>query len=165
MSRIEKVLIMTISTTLHEHLQEAGVHYELLSHPHTSSSTRTAAAAHVPGDKLVKSVLLEDDNGYLVAAIPATHRVDFESLGRCLHRYLSLAREDDIDKLFYDCEMGAIPPLGEAYGLKVIYDDVLTHSDDIYFEAGDHTALIHMPTAEFFRLMGNWEHGHISRHS
>ena len=156
---------MAMAHTVREYLDYVGVKFDLLPHPHTSSSARTAAAAHVPGRQVAKSVLLEDNEGYLMAVIPATHRLDFDRLEQQLHRHLDLAQEKELEDLFFDCETGAIPPVGEAYGVTVVYDDQLSECGDIYFEAGDHSDLVHISGKDFQALMKGCQHGQISHHS
>jgi Ala-tRNA(Pro) deacylase len=155
---------MAMSITLREYLEREGVEYKLLQHPYTSTSMETAEESHVPGDQLAKGVVLEDENGYLVAVVPATHRVELTELQQQLKRHLSLATEHELGDLFDDCEIGAVPPLGEAYGYEVIVDDSLVNASDVYFEAGDHTDIVHVSGDDFRDLMTNVRHGHFSRH-
>jgi Ala-tRNA(Pro) deacylase len=75
-----------------------------------------------------------------------------------------LAEEKDLHEIFSDCSLGAIPPVGRAYGVNVLFDDHLTECEDIYFEAGDHTDLIHVSGKDFLVLMGDASHGEFSRH-
>ena len=59
---------------------------------------------------------------------------------------------------------GAVPPIGDAYGLEVIFDDCLNECGDVYFEAGDHMDLVRVGAIDFRDLMGNARHGVISQH-
>ena len=156
---------MALANTVREYLDSKGVEFKLLTHPHTPSSMRTAEAAHIPGNQMAKSVVLEDDEGYLIAVIPASHRLELEQLSEQLHRRLELASEDELDDLFFDCEPGAVPAVGEAYGIRTVYDDSLSPHADIYFEAGDHTDVVHISGRDFSKLMSGCEHGCISSHS
>jgi Ala-tRNA(Pro) deacylase len=109
-------------------------------------------------------VVLEDNNGYVMAVIPATHHIELGQLGHQLHRHLGLATEQELAELFRDCDLGAVPAIGQAYDMDVVVEDSLLDCADIYFESGDHTDLIHIRGEEFQRLMGNSYHGHFSRH-
>lgn len=155
---------MTIAKKLGKHLKTADVAYELVSHPRTESSTRTAQAAHVTGERVAKSVVLHDKQGYLLAVVPSTHRIELETLQRLLARPLNLATESEITKLFDDCELGAVPPVGAAYGLEVIVDEGLTEEPDVYFEAGDHRSLVHVSSKDFATLIANAQRGRFSHH-
>jgi len=155
---------MTVATTLREYLNRWGVEYEVIPHIHTSSSLETAEAAHVSGDKLAKCVMTEDYRGYLMVVVPASHEVEFSLLDEQLDRRLELATEEELADIFVDCELGAIPPLGEAYGIDVAVDRRLAECDDVYFEAGDHAQLLHLRGEDFRDLMAGAEHGNYSRH-
>jgi Ala-tRNA(Pro) deacylase len=155
---------MAVADTLHDYLSRWGVEYEVVPHPHTASSLETAEMAHVPGDKLAKCVVTEDYRGYLMVVVPASHQVEFSLLDEELDRHLELATEQELADIFTDCEVGAIPPLGEAYGIDVAIDDSLAECEDVYFEAGDHADLIHLNGEDFRDLMAGAEHGCFSRH-
>jgi len=149
---------MSIATTVKGFLDSHQVSYEILQHPHTSNSVQTANAAYIWRDQLAKSVVLEDEQGYVMAVLPASHRVDLAALRRTLGRDLRLAEESEIADIFEDCEVGAIPPLGDAYGVPVVYDDHLARLGCVYFEGGDHEDLVYMGGAEFMQLLVNARH-------
>jgi len=128
------------------------------------TSMQTAAQAHVPGDRLIKSVVVEDDQGYLMVALPSTHRLELGKLHRQLQRQLGLATEGELADLFKDCDLGAIPPIGAAYGVETLVDDSLLQGGDVYFEAGDHEELIHVSGKQFQDLFASAKHGHYSDH-
>lgn len=153
---------MAIAGSLKEFMTKHHVMYEVIPHRRSLSSMKTAAAAHVPGDCLAKSVVLEDDRGYMMAVLPSTHRIDLGALHRQFNRSLGLATENELRDLFRDCELGAIPPVGAAYGMETVVDDSLTKQSDIYFEAGDHEELIHVSVEQFKELMTGYRHGHFS---
>ena len=155
---------MRISEGLRRYLERVSVPYELLRHPRTATSTETAAAAGVAGDRLAKAVVIEDRWRFLVAVIPSTHRLELGALHERLGEQVGLATEAEVRLLFDDCEDGAVPGLAQAYGLDVLVDDALLAQDDVYFEAGTHADLIHM-TGEMFRdLMSTADHGEFSHH-
>ena len=154
---------MGISITLREYLDQAGIEYDLVHHTYSPNSKAAATAARVPSEQLAKPVLLEDNQGYLMAIVPASRRVELQSLEKQLGRRMVLASERELRDLFSDCRKGAVPAVGQAYGVDVVWDDCLASSPDIYFEAGDHTDLVHMSGKEFTFLMGRTKHGSISR--
>lgn len=155
---------MSIAHTLADYMVRQGIHYDVVMHPLTRSSLETAEAAHIPGDALAKAVILEDDDGYLMAVVPATHHIRLGKLRRQLHRELRLATERDVAQIFDDCVTGAIPPLGMIYGLPTVVDDALGDRADLYLEAGSHEELIHLDGGEFDSLFAQAQHGRFSRH-
>jgi Ala-tRNA(Pro) deacylase len=155
---------MSIAATVQTCLSQAGVQYDIIEHTRTSNSTHTAEAAHVPGERLAKSVLLEDGERYLMAVVPATHSVDIGALYRRFGREIGLAPEEDVARLFADCEPGAVPPLGQIYGIETILDEAFVDAADVYFEGGDHRALVHVSGSDFLKLMGDAPRARIGLH-
>lgn len=155
---------MAIASTIEEFLKSHGVAYDLIRHPRSVSSMRTAQVAHIPGDQLAKSVLLEDEDGYLLAIIPSTHRIDLGKLHHQLNRRMGLAIEKEVTELFSDCDPGAIPAIGAAYRIDTIIDESLLQQADVYFEAGDHEALVHVKGPAFGAMMTGAAHGRFTHH-
>lgn len=155
---------MAIAMKLKQYLDQEQVKYNVIHHPHSDTSMHTAQAAHISGENIAKAVLLQDGSGYVLAIIPATHKVRLGTLHKRFNRHLALAEERDIHEVFDDCSLGAIPAVGKAYNMDAIYDDSLSHSKDIYFEAGDHISLVHVSREEFRALLDQVPHGIISRH-
>jgi Ala-tRNA(Pro) deacylase len=155
---------MPVAMTLQKHLAELGIEYDVLMHPKTLTSQETAQQSHVPGDRIAKGVLLKDERGYLLAVVPATHHVRLGELREKTGRRLGLATEAEVAARFKDCEVGAIPPIGAAYGLPAILDDSVVGQADVYFEGGDHVNLVRVTGAQFEKLMANAERGRFSRH-
>lgn len=153
---------MSMAITLREFLTRKEVEFDLVEHEFAPSSSRAAAAAHLSGDQVAKAVLLADHKGFLLAAIPATHRIQLGLLHRCYQRHFGLATEEDLETLFDDCESGAVPPLGEPYGLDMLVDMNLARCRDIYFEAGDHREFVHMRGEDFRGLLEGADHGYFS---
>lgn len=155
---------MAIAQTVKTFLDTHRISYDVVHHSPALSSMKTAAAAHVPGNRLAKSVILKDDTGYVMAVVPSTHRIELGQLHREMHRPLGLATETEVSGIFSDCNIGAVPALGPAYGITTVMDDELTNQPEIYFEAGDHEELIHVSGKEYQALMSDVRHGRISRH-
>lgn len=154
---------MSIAPTLQRHL-DRNVTYDVITHDATISSTRTAQACHVSGDCLAKAIVLRHDGGYMLAVLPASHHIRLTDLKRQVGGDVALADEAEIKRLFPDCTLGAVPPVGECYGLDVIVDDTIQERPEIYLEGGDHMTLVHMNQAQFARLMAEARHGRFSVH-
>lgn len=154
---------MAIATTVSDYLAQHDVAYDVLTHPHTASSGESAHASHIPGTRVAKSVVLEDEQGYLMVVLSSSRRVDLGELHRQLHRNLGLATESELASLFADCEIGALPALGPAYQMETVVDSSIAEQPDIYFEAGDHEQLIHVNAETFQSLLGDdIRQGHFS---
>lgn len=155
---------MTIAAKLKQHLDRAGVAYDTVAHPRTISALESAEAAHVPGDAVAKTVVIHHEEGYVLAVVPSSHRVDLTTLQELLDRRLGLASEREIDKLFDDCNSGAVPPVGAAYGLPTLLDRSLKGRPAIWFEGGDHRTLVQVSGTDFDRLMEGARQENFSHH-
>lgn len=155
---------MSMPSRLSNYLQRSGIHYDVMSHFHSHSSLETARAAHVPPRQLAKSVVLEDDVGCVMAVIPADARVDVGAIARMLGRdELHLSDEQRLCELFPDCDRGAIPAIGMAWGMDTIVDVTLDDNAELFIEAGDHDMLIRMSRQQFGELMRAARHASICK--
>ncbi len=153
---------MTTAATLKKFLKRHDARFEIVDHPRQVEATRIAQAAHITGKKLAKGVLLTNSDENVLAVVPATHTVDLNKISHLFGKRLKMASEKRITETFPDCDEGAIPACGTAYGLEVFMDDELMDREDIYFEAGDHESLVHVTRSEFARLMPSMAHGNFA---
>jgi Ala-tRNA(Pro) deacylase len=155
---------MSISPRLSRYLAECGARYEICAHPRSSTSAQTARVAHVPEHQIAKSVILEDDNGCVMAVIPGDSRVRVGELSRLLGRpFLHLADEPRVAELFDDCRPGAVPALGMLWGVETVVDEELDENAEVYVEGGDHESLLRMTGDQFNDLMRRMRHAHFCR--
>ncbi|MCC7017595.1 MAG: YbaK/EbsC family protein [Rhodospirillales bacterium] len=152
---------MTIAPTLKSYL-DRNVTYDLVTHDPTLSSLRTAQATHIPGGSLAKGIVLRAGDGYVLAVLPASRRVQLSELKTLIGDDVELADEQDVAELFQDCAVGAVPPVGKCYGLEVIVDESIEAQPEVYLEGGDHQTLVHMNRAQFARLMADARHARFS---
>ena len=152
---------MAIAPTLARYLAARKVKYDVL--PHVLTGKRTARARRIPDDRLAKAVLLRDATGYVLAVLPASHHISLAELKRQYGDDVELAKEHEIVELFDDCADGAVPAIGECYGLDVVVDADISAKPEIYFEAGDHATLVHMSHSEFAILTRTAQLGRFSR--
>jgi Ala-tRNA(Pro) deacylase len=151
--------------TITTYLGKRDVSYETVPHRHTLTSLETASEAGVPSGRIAKGVLFCSDDHYVLAVVPAGRRVDAAALSALLgERELMLASEDELANLFPDCELGAVPAVGAAYGLPTVVDAALLAEDDVYLEAGDHQNLVRVAGRDFCRLMDGVSAGQICLH-
>ena len=153
---------MAIAKTLQKYLTSKRVKYDVIAHEPTNSSMRTAEACHISGDRLAKAVLLRDEMGYVIAVLPASHHIRLADLRQQFGDDVRLASEREIVELFQDCARGAIPALGECYGLDTVIDDSIEDQPEIYIEGGDHATLVHMSQEQFAGLTSTALHGRFS---
>lgn len=156
---------MSLSHTLESFLEDHHASYRIQRHTLALSSLGTARAAHIDEHTLAKSVLLEDEQGVVLAVLPASRRLELAQLRDQLGRSLRFSHEQDIELFFPDCEPGAMPPLGAAYGLPTVIDRSLEAMDEVFFEGGDHETLVQMDGQEFLGLQIDATRGEIASES
>jgi Ala-tRNA(Pro) deacylase len=146
---------MSVAAKLKECLDGNKVKYDVLTHPQVYTAQGVAAATHVPGNELAKSVILKVDDRFVLAVLPAPRKVDTEQLQTQLGaRNVRMAHESEFASLFPGCETGAMPPFGNLYGVDVYVDRSLTRDEEIVFNAGTHVEAIRMKYKDFERLVG-----------
>ncbi len=139
---------------LKEYLDRHEVKYVTITHSRAYTAPAIAAAAHVPGKELAKTVMIDIDGQMAMAVLPSSLQVDLERLRDVIGAdRVSLATEDDFEDLFPDCAVGAMPPFGNLWGLPVYVDASLAEDEEIAFNAGCHIELIKLPYADFERLV------------
>ncbi|HOW83756.1 MAG TPA: YbaK/EbsC family protein [Spirochaetota bacterium] len=135
-------------------LDENHVTYEFISHPREFSSTRTCQAAHVHGNEFAKTVILKMD-GRLVMCVVTANQMVFPGYMKNFFnaKNIEIASESDFKNAFPDCEVGAMPPFGNLYGVDEFISMDLTRDEYIAFNAGSHTELIRMKFSDFEKLV------------
>jgi len=144
---------MTLSRKLIERLNHEGVQYDILPHNVTYTAQETAASIHTAGRQVAKPVILTDGRRYVMAVLEAPHLVDLGKFARASEmRNPRLATEGELRELFPDCELGAMPPFGELYGLPTWVDSRLDQDEQIAFDGGSHYEVMRMKYDDFKRL-------------
>ncbi|MDF1561587.1 MAG: YbaK/EbsC family protein [Deltaproteobacteria bacterium] len=145
---------MAIVRKLRTYLDRYGIHYIILSHHERFTAPEIAQALHVPGHMMMKVVLVKADDRDILVALDANNHIDLSALREAVGaKMVSLATEEEICERFPDCEVGAMPPFGNLYGMPVVVDEKLTHDEEIVFEAGNHHEAILLAYADFDRLV------------
>lgn len=145
---------MSLSLKIKDYLESNHVGYQQLEHEPAFTASEIADVQHLPGRIVVKSVIVSADGKFVMCVLPAIHRIDFGKLKDILiANDVHLAEESEVSALFPDCEVGAEPPFGEAYGLKVYADKILEENEEIAFNAGTHTDMLRIKYRDFVRLV------------
>lgn len=144
---------MSMPARLKSELDQSHIAYSALSHVPTQLAQYTASMMHVPGKKVAKTVVLRAGRKTLLAVLPASYVVNFRKLSAIVGGPVRLVQEQECDRLFPDCEPGAIPPFGELYGLPVYLDEALAEDPQIIFSAGTCSDSVRMSNADFIRLV------------
>ena len=144
---------MNMSNCLKLYLERHQINYQLVPHRYTDTAFNAAKSAHITTACMLKGVLLHDEDGYLMAAIPADKEVDIDKINSNSCRHLTLTPEETLGCVLNDCKKGAVPALGEAFGIPTIWDENLAYQPGFYIESGNHEELIMLNYLDFMSLM------------
>lgn len=137
-----------------EYLDQQNVPYQHDIHRTAYTAQEVAAEEHVPGKMVAKTIILKVDNQFAMGVLPATAKVDVAAIREFLDaKEVRLATEFEFTGLFADCDVGAMPPFGNLYGMPVYVEGSLTRDPEIVFNAGTHQDTIRMNYADFARLV------------
>ncbi|MHC5003382.1 MAG: aminoacyl-tRNA deacylase [Planctomycetota bacterium] len=138
---------------LKEFLDREKVKYVSIAHSPAYTAQEIAQTAHVPGREMAKTVMVKLNGAMAMVVLPADQQINFERLREETGKpEAKLADEHEFARLFPGCEVGAMPPFGNLWGLEVFVADTLARDEQIVFNAGTHTELIRLPFREFKRL-------------
>jgi Ala-tRNA(Pro) deacylase len=144
---------MPLTERLRRFLDAHHAEYTLTVHPKAFTAREVASAEHLPPREVAKTVVVFGDGEYHMLVVPANRLVDFQELRPALGlAQARLATEDELRTLFPDCELGAMPPFGQLYGIALYLDSRLAAEPSICFNAGNHREVIHMAMSEFRRV-------------
>lgn|SRR5512143_162143 len=131
-----------------------AVKYVMVRHSAAYTAQELAALAHVPGKEWAKTVMVKLDGKIAMAVVPASCRVVFDLLRSASGaRTAELAGEQEFKDLCPGCEVGAMPPFGNLFGMDVYVDAPLAEDAEIAFNAGSFTEMMRLPFADFHRLV------------
>jgi Ala-tRNA(Pro) deacylase len=136
------------------YLDRHRVSYDVIPHPAAYTAMEVAHAAHVPGAQLAKAVIIRADGSFVMVVLPGTEKLDLELFRKGIGaKCVAVAREDEFAWIFDDCETGAVPALGNLFGLTVYVADTFDDASEIAFCGGTHRELIRMTYRDFVRLV------------
>lgn len=139
---------------LKEFLDKNNIKYVSITHSKAYTAQEVAASAHIPGKELAKTVILKVEGKMAMAVLPASYKIDFDHLKEIIGlNDVRLADEIEFKDKFPGCEVGAMPPFGNLYGMDVYVAESLAEDDEIAFNAGSHTELIKLAYNDFERLV------------
>jgi Ala-tRNA(Pro) deacylase len=142
------------ATKLKAYLDENRVRYITIQHSVAFTSQEVAAKMHIHGWELAKTTILKADGKFVMAVLPAPCKVNLDRLRRETGaKSVVVAAEEEFRSLFPECELGAMPPFGNLYGVPVYVEEQLAEDESIVFNAGTHTEALRMDYKDFARLV------------
>jgi Ala-tRNA(Pro) deacylase len=139
---------------IQDYLEKAEVMFEVKEHKPTFSAQQMAAAEHEPGRYVAKPVVVKVDGKNMMCVLAASRKIDLSALKKQLGaKSVELVEEDEVGRIFGDCELGAEPPFGNLYDLPTLMDKALEDDDHIVFQAGTHDKAIKIKMDDYRKLV------------
>jgi len=143
---------MTVAPILARHLANQNIKYDVIAHEPTMTSSHTAQACHISGDRVVKGIVLRGDGVYTLAVLPASRRIRMTDLKARISPDVAFGVGSRDRSSVPRLRAGGRPAGRPVLWLDVIVDDSIQEQPDVYLEGGDHVTLVHMSSAQFARL-------------
>jgi Ala-tRNA(Pro) deacylase len=137
-----------IPRIVEDHLRGRYRHYQPHLHAPAFTAQELAAAEHLDGHKVAKSVLLWLGDNLAMAVVAATDRVNLSPLEEATGCKAELAGEVEFARAFQPCAAGAEPPFA-MFGVPIFVDDKLMREPQIVMAAGTHEDAVIVDTAEW----------------
>src|SRR6185436_3327721 len=142
-----------IPRSISDYLAHAGVAWSRLPHPRAVTAQELAQSLHTSGHRVCKSVLVESDGQFWIAALSASRHVDLAALASVLGvRRVGICLEEQVASRFPDCEVGAEPPFGRLYGLETVVDHSVASEGSLIVRAGSHDEALLIDSDDFLWL-------------
>ncbi len=145
---------MAIPKRLKDLFERSGIEFDVEKHKELFTAQEVAASGHITGYEFAKVVMLKCDGEIVMAVIPAPHVVSMEKFKKLGYKSVKLALEEDFKDLFPDCDIGAMPPLGNIYEIPFYVDEFFKNEDEIVFNSGSHTDTVKIKREDYDRLVG-----------
>lgn len=139
---------------LSAYLRENGIPHDIGEHATRYTAQEVAQVEHVSGLLVAKVVMVKAAESLVMIVVPAAAKVSLRLVGEMLGTaHVRLATEDEFTRVFPDCEVGAMPPLGHLYGLPVVVDTALAKESVLVANAGTHHHVLTMTYDDYARLV------------
>ena len=135
-------------------LDDNKIKYVSIIHSQAFTAQETAESAHIPGNEMAKTVIVKVDDNLTMIVLPASEKIDLELVKSAINAgKVELATEKEFEDMFPSCEIGAMPPFGNLYGMPVYVEESLANNENIAFNAGSHIELIKLTYKDYARLV------------
>lgn len=151
-------------------LQHRGINFEEYHHRDAYTAQEVAQREHVSGHRVAKVVVVMADGRPVELVLPASRQVNLDQAKSVLHAHeIRLASEEEMEKVFTDCDVGAAPPLRHWKDVEVLMDRSLEVEGDILFQAGTHADAIRLNFRDWCEMVkpqvANFSEGAATAHA
>ncbi len=108
---------------------------------------------HYNSGEFVRTFLLQTNKDYVMAVTRILEDIDLYTFKQyCGAEQVRIVPDQELAKIFPDCDPTALPPIGQLFGLDVYCSDKLLQNNAICFNPGTHDQIIRVATKEFLQV-------------
>lgn len=143
-----------VAKTLKELLDKNKIKYVSKKHSPAFTALEITESTHISSNNFIKTVMVKLDNKLaMVAMLPANKKLDVSALANMVNaKNVEIATEEEFSSKFPDCEIGAMPPIGGLYDMKVYADLTFHKGEEVSFNAGTHSEVITMSYKDYEKI-------------
>lgn len=135
-----------------EHLREQGIEFSALEHARAQTALQEAFTLGTSATHVAKAVVLDSDEGRIIAVLPAHRRLDEHAVRDHMGRHhVRLATEEQIEHDYPQFQLGAFPPVPSLVDSPMIVDEELMEQPNIVLAAGEQNLSVEVATAALFQ--------------
>ena len=129
-----------------------GIRYSHSVHTRAATARGAADSERIPAHELAKTVVYFGSSGFGIVVLPADKMANLAKVERLVGlSHIRLATEKELEGLFPNCEVGAMPPFGENFDMPVLVDAGIV-DEFIAFTLGTHRDIVRLSFTDFQRL-------------
>lgn len=159
---IKKGGIMAIPKRLKDFFGKNGIKYDVEKHRELFTAQEVAGSEHITGYGFAKVVMLKCDGELIMAVIPAPYEISMHKVKKLGYKEVLLAKEEEFESLFPDCDTGAMPPFGFLYNIPFYVDKSFMNEGEVVFNSGTHTETVKIKREDYDRFIGEDAYKDIS---
>ncbi len=145
---------MGIPKKLLSHLDKTKIGYKIVRHKTVYTAYDAARTLGAKLGEIAKTLLIKADKNYLLAVLPASHKLDFGKLKKLVKaKKIEIAKENLMKKIF-KIKPGALSPFGQIYKVPVYIDKGILKAKKIIAGAGTFEESVAMTAKNFLKATG-----------
>ncbi len=130
-------------------LKENKIEHEVMQHEPVLTSEDAARVRNTPLAEGAKALVMYADGKPIMVVVPADKKANTNSLKKTYNiKDLRMASKEEAETVTRT-KIGAIPPLGNLFGIPLYVDETLGNNEMVVFNAGEHTKSIRMKYRDF----------------
>lgn len=144
--------MVVIATSLQRYLERYRLPYRKHCLLPNVDLGRSVDLLGIPKGQVLRCELFSDGINTFQFITSIDKAISTSVLERMVGKALTKLSAKQTSKIFFDCEFGAMPPLGERYGLRCLIDREILLAERVFFFSGCLSSLVELSQCAFKAL-------------